>query len=200
MAEDPQDPKSKIVSIMKQAANKKEKGSSVRAGRDSIIAGRDVNINRREIERVDYVPDDRHISPEMAKKIKDRVASLVDIEVTAGSVVQRSYAKWYGALKNRFNVPSYKLIPHHLGQDALDWLAQQSAIARPKLRRADNQKWRNEHYKTIWTKSKIMGMSKADVYHIVHERIGKKINSLKRLGERDLKKLCNIINGLSQKR
>jgi len=199
MAKKDIDASEKIVNIMSRMKDKKDRDDGVVIhidGKGNAVAGRDININKREVHRVEYVPDDRHISPETAKKIQDKVKKLAEIEMTAGATSRQAYGRWYGAIKGRFDVPSYKLIPEHLGQDALDWLTQQRAIARPRLRRTDNTKWRNDHYKAIWAKSREMGMSKAEVYHVVHVRIGKRVNSLKQLGERDLKKLYNIINGM----
>ena len=193
------DKENKVVDLMKFAKGKHGTvaGDAIRVtGDKNIVVGRDININKREITRVDYSPDDRHITPVQAKAIQDKIKKMAEIEMAAGATAQQAYGRWYGALKARFNVPSYKLIPAHLGPDAIDWLAEQNAMLRPKLRRTANPLWRNEHYKAIWAKSRSMGLSKADVYHIVHTRIGKNVNSLKRLGERDLKKLYNIITGM----
>ncbi len=194
------DKKAEIIDLMKSAKSRKNpapKGKGIRVRGDSnIVVGRDININKREVTRVDYVPDDRHISVTQAKKIQDKIKDLADMEIKSGTPSQQAYAKWYAILKKRFAVPSYKLIPKHLGEDALDWLMEQKGMLRPKLRRTANQDWRNELYKGIWAKSRSMRMSKADVYYVVHERIGKKVNSLKRLGERDLEKLSNIMTGM----
>lgn len=192
--------KAEVIDLMKAARGRQkrkasDKGISIR-GDGNIVAGRDVSINKHVFERVEYAPDDRHIPPETAKRIQDRVQKLAGMETAAGMTLSQAYAKWYGALKNHFDVPSYKLIPAHLGEDAVQWLIQQGAIMRPKLRRSANPLWRNEHYKAIWAKTRAMGMSKAEVYHIVHTRIGKRVSSLKQLGERDLGKLYNIVNGM----
>jgi len=72
-------------------------------------------------------------------------------------------------------------------------MQRQVAMLRPKLRRADNPAWRNQHYKAIWAKARELGFTKDQVYALSGDRLGKTITSLKQLGERNLKSLYNII-------
>ena len=75
-------------------------------------------------------------------------------------------------------------------------MQRQLAMLRPKLRRADNPAWRNQHYKAIWSRAKELGFTEDQVYALSGDRLGKPITSLKQLGERNLKSLYNIIMGL----
>lgn len=160
------------------------------------VAGGDIHnhINQKTTVRPKIVRGSEYISSACARKIQKRVETLVKIEVEAGATNEsKLYAKYYAMLKNHFNVPSYLEIPVDQEQYAIDWLQQKKVLLRPKIRRTSNDSWRKEHYTGIWSRSKQLGISKADVYIIVRDRLGKNVVSLKSLGERDLKKLYQII-------
>jgi hypothetical protein len=154
------------------------------------------HINEKKVVRPNVVRGPEFISSAAARKIQNRVKTLVERDVAAGELggdTQKLYAKWYGKLKNFFEVPSYLEIPADREQQAIDWLQKQKVSQRPKIRRTSNDTWRNDHYTGIWARAKALGMSKADVYALVLDRLGKNVISLKKLGERDLKKLYVII-------
>lgn len=160
------------------------------------VAGGDIHnhINEKKTVRPKVVRGSEFISAAGARKIQKRVEALVKIEVESGkSDESKLYAKYYAMLKNHFNVPSYLEIPASQEQYAIDWLQQKKVLLRPKIHRTSSQTWRNDHYAGIWSRSKELGMSKADVYALVKDRLGKNVVSLKNLGERDLKSLYQII-------
>lgn len=168
------------------------------------LAGGDIHnhnyINEKKIVRPKVVRGKEYISPSCARKIQKRIETLVNMEMEAGQANKKNlFAKWHAMLKDHFNVPSYLEIPVSHEQNALDWLQQRKALLRPKIRRTSNGLWRNEHYTGIWTRSKELGMSKADVYDLVEKQLGKKVVSLKSLGERDLKQLYQMIFKLPKK-
>lgn len=166
------------------------------------VAGGDIHnhINEKKTVRPKVVRGPEYISSSGGRKIQNRIKTLVDIGVAAGQTDEsKLYAKWHSMLKNHFNVPSYLEIPASQEQYALEWLQQQKVLLRPKIRRPSNGLWRNEHYTGIWSRSKELGMSKADVYTLVQEKLGKSVVSLKNLGERDLKQLYQIIFKLPKK-
>ena len=107
-------------------------------------------------------------------------------------------AKWWTALKRTYGVTAYREIPRELGDDAIAWMKLQIARTRPKLRRTDNQSWRNELYAAIYARARELGISKGEVYAIVHDRLGKRVTSLKQLGEQNLKKLYNIMMAMER--
>jgi len=159
------------------------------------VAGGDIHnhINEKKTVRPKVVRGPEFISPAGARKIQKRVETLVKIEIESGKSDEgKLYAKYYAMLKNHFNVPSYLEIPASQEQYA-NWLQQKKVLLRPKIRRTSNQTWRNKHYAGIWSRSKQLGMSKADVYALVKEKLGKNVVSLKNLGERDLKSLYQIV-------
>ena len=201
MAEDAKNKMKEILKLVtpapKKATLRKKKGeptgSQSIVGNGNIQAGRDVFVNKRETIRNEVKPGPEHITAAQARKIQGLVEKAVSIEEAAGGDRQALFAKWWGIVKNQYNVPTYREIPAHLGDQAIAWLTQQIAIKRPKLRRTDNTSWRNEHYKAIWAKARQLGFSKGDVYALVLERIGVQVVSLTKLGEQNLKKLYNII-------
>ncbi|MDA8155605.1 MAG: hypothetical protein M0Z52_03995 [Actinomycetota bacterium] len=162
-------------------------------GDGNITAGRDVNINARVTKRYKVNPTAEHITPAQKQTIQEKLTELVDIGVIAGKSRDELFPHWWGRLKRKFRASTY----HELFQDQYDdvllWLAQQKAILRPKLRRRDNDAWRKEHYTAIWTKTRALGISKPQVYELVAIKLGKAVESLTELGERDLKKLYGII-------
>ena len=130
------------------------------------------------------------------QKIKDKIDNLAKKEIAAGMLPKKAYAIWWGTLKNRYDVTTYKEIPAHLGDEAISWLTQQAAIKRTKIRKNSKPMWRNELYKSIYAKAGELNLSKGEVYNIVYQRLGKRVSSLKQLGEQNLKKLYNIIRSM----
>jgi hypothetical protein len=184
--------KNEVIQLFSDAS--KPSGGIAVKGNGNVVAGGDVHINKREVIRPVVIPGPGSVTPAQAKKIKDGIDKLVELEFTAGDPDKaKLYKKWWGMLQKRYQVTSYKEIRADLGDEAVKWLQQLAAKNRPKLRRADNAMWRNEHYKAIWAKARNLGLSKGDVYHIVAERFGKSVTSLKSLGEQDLKKLYHIL-------
>lgn len=162
-------------------------------GNNNITAGGDVHVNRRVVQRTEFTPGPEHITQPQAKRIKDLVDNLVAKEEAGGMPASRAYAKWYGVLKDRYQVTSYKAIPAHLGESAIKWLQQQSAVKRSKIRRVDKDQWRKEHYTAIWARASEVGMSKGEVYALVESKLGKQVTSLKQLGEQALKALYDLL-------
>lgn len=189
-----------IRKILGEATPKKSprpRGSASINGSNNIMVGGnflgDVNLNVKKTVRNTIEPGPEHISNDKAKIIKDLIGELVEKDVAGGGRKAESFQKWWSLFKNRFSVTSYQLLPAHQADAAISWLKQQSALNRPKLRRTNNPKWRTELYTAIWARSKQLGLSKADVYQIVQDRLGKQVVSLKSLGEQNLKSLYTII-------
>jgi len=164
-------------------------------GNGNLVAGRDIvqNINKKTTVRTEFTPGPEHITSAMAKEIKDLVDDLVERGVASGGDQKKLYTEWWSKIKKRFNVPTYHAIPALLGESAIGWLKQQKAISRTKIRRTDNTSWRNEHYAGIKARCRDLEISKGKLLYIVEERLGKKVLSLTKLGDTDLKKLYQII-------
>lgn len=167
-------------------------GNGVAAGQ---IAGGDIHnhINERPVVKNTVIRGPEFISSAGAKKIKGRIDTLVKMDVAAGMTAKAAYGKRWGMLQDHFNVPSYLEIRADQEQQALDWLQTLKVLSRPKIRRTNNTMWRNDLYSGIYARQGETGRSKADVYQAALDLLGKKIISLKSLGERDLKALYDYI-------
>lgn len=168
---------------------------SINASGLAQAAGRDIinHHHTKTVVRPVVVRGPEYISSSGARKIQGRVDTLVKMGVASGGDQKKLYARWYKQLKDFFGVPSYLEIPAAQEQQAIDWLAQQKTLQRPKVRRAANGMWRSDLYPGIWARSKELGMAPADVYRLMAERYGVKVVSLKQLGERNLKALYDYL-------
>lgn len=203
--DDEDEKKAKIIKLIKGAKPAKPRRKPVHTGPGTVInvsasgkaqaAGRDIHnhINTRNVVRPVVMRGPEFISSAGARKIQGRIDTLVKMGVAAGGDQKKLYARWHKQLKDFFDVPSYLEIPAHQEQQAIDWLSQQKALQRPKIRRTNNAMWRGDLYPGIWARSKELGLSKADVYHLAFEKFGVKVVSLKQLGERNLKALYDHV-------
>lgn len=167
-------------------------------GNGNVQACGDININARKITRNIIKPGPEHITEKQAYKLRELVKKAVEIESKAGGEQSRLFRLWWSRIYKRFEVTSYKLIPSIRGEEAISYMQQEVAKLRPKLRRTDNEAWRNDLYAAIWSRTKELKHNKSWVYQFFEKKTGKKIESLTQLGERDLKKLHTLI--MSQKK
>jgi len=156
------------------------------------VAG-DYVENKKVVQKNIVQPDYRHIDEPTAFEVKRLIDFLAESDVLAGR--PDSHSGWYSRLYRRYRVTSYKLIPVEFGEDAIQWLRQQVPQQRSKIRRKAPDEWRQQLYKSIWTKAGRLGLEKQDVYDLALRRLSLKvpISSLKELGEQKLKKLYDII-------
>lgn len=155
-----------------------------------------INVNHHHkpsVTRNVVQPTSIHITEAQAKHLHDLVSKAVEIEMIAGGESKKMYSIWWGKVRKKYNVSSYKLIPVAHGESAIIWMQQQVAMLRPKLRRKDNELWRNEHYAAIYARWRELGYEKSSIYACVAEKLGKSVETLTALGERDLKRLYDII-------
>ena len=162
-------------------------------GDGNVVAGRDVNINRRVVKKNVIQPGPEHVSEAQKLKIRELINELSEIGVKACRAP--SHGKWWGKFYKQFKVTSYHLLPATDYEAALDWLYAQRARETPKLRRTDNQAWRNHRYRGIWARVRERGLSDEYLYALASERLGlkKPISSLTELGERNLDHLYRIV-------
>ncbi|HEQ1856981.1 TPA: hypothetical protein VEO38_000481 [Providencia alcalifaciens] len=149
-----------------------------------------INSTQRQVNKI--TPSDEHITSSQARRIQEIVNSLAEKDSASGMSKRQAFAKWYNAIRKRFDVPSYHLIPSHLGDDTIKWLQQNSAIKRKNIS-TNKQPIKNEYYAAIWARAKQLGMTKGDVYHIVNIKLNKTITSLTNLSNENIKKLYDII-------
>lgn len=165
-------------------------------GNGNVVAGRDVNINRRVVKKNVVQPGPEHVTEAQKLKIKELIGELSEIGVKAGRAP--SYGKWWNKFYKQFKVTSYHLLPAAEYDAAISWLYEQRARETPKLRRTDNQAWRNHRYRGIWARARELGMSDEQLYALATERLElkKPITSLTELGEQNLDRLYRIVMGL----
>ena len=151
------------------------------------------NLNKRVVNKNIIQPSDNAINPAQRKLIQEKISNLVAITNKNPENKRKSFAGWWNNFYKVFKVNSYAEITQDQFEDAIKWLTKQEAANRPKLRRKDNPKWRNELYAAIYARAKELGLEKEDVYAIVSEKLDKEVDSLKELGEQNLEKLHGII-------
>jgi len=192
--------KDKVVAALKkhQATPKRTRKAATAtvqsiSGNGNIQAGGDINVNTKKVQRTVVQPGPAQISEQTAFKLSELVKNAVKIECVAGGETAKCFKKWWSKIGRRYKVTSYKMIPREFADDAIAFMQQEVAKLRPKLRRRDNEAWRNSLYKGLWARARQMGMDKPAVYALCAEKIGKTVTSLTALGERDLQKLYGII-------
>lgn len=169
--------------------------------RDMLAAGGDIIYTAKHVTRTEFTPDERHITSEQATKIKDLIDELVDMDASAGKDKGRSYGMWWKMFNNEFKIATYRELPRDSFDEAMLFLRQAKARNLPKIRRKDNELWRQKHYKTIFgIAKKGMGWTDDDVHQFASEKLKKRVASLSDIGEQDLSRLARWIRAESKKR
>ncbi len=169
------------------------------SGKSSIVAGRDVSIRTERIVQKTVVQTDpgfKHISSNTtARKIQELVNEYIDIHKAAGKDTRKAAQRIWSSLKAEFNVTTYKEILVQDSDAAIQWLHTQVAMARPIIRRKAPDKWKESLFKPIYTRARVLGISKEELYQLAKNRLSltKPISSLKELKQRDLQKLHYIM-------
>lgn len=157
----------------------------------------ELNQNTTKVIRNIVQPSDSHITEEQSHTIKKLIDDIVEIVVSTsktGTTKGKYYPIWWNNLYNKFGITSYKLLPREKFSTAESWLHQQIAILRPKLRRSNNDEWKNQHYSAIYAKSKSLNLSKEELYKLVMDKLSlENITSLKDLKDSQLKKFYEKI-------
>jgi hypothetical protein len=174
---------------------------NVSKARDVLAAGRDINYTAKHVTKNEFTPDERHITSEQAVKIKKLIDELVDMDASAGKDTGRSYGMWWRMFNNEFKIPTYRELPRESFDEAMLFLRQAKARNLPKIRRKDNELWRQKHYGTIFgIAKKAMGWTEDDVHQFASTKLGKRVVSLSDLGEQDLARLARWIRAESKKK
>lgn len=178
-----------------RAHDSRKRVQQIAVGDGNYQAAGHIYVNKRDVHRIVQNPGPDHITEEQAFKIQQQIKKVAEIDLVAG---QPSYGRWQNKLKKTFKVTSYKLIAREDYPAVVTWLQQQAAILRPKLRRTDNERWRNEFNTAIYAKANELGMQKRDVYDLAEKRLKlpKPIDSLKDLGEQKLERFYRMMQQL----
>lgn len=157
------------------------------------VAGHDLITTERIVRRNTITPDDRHLTVEQ----RDRVRGLLsELAARLGGRNERGgIAAAHAMLQRRFQVTSYLLIPRQRYEEVLNFLRQQRAIHRSRLRHRDPVAYANDLYRAIFAGARELGWSGDHVYRFATEKLGLKaaVTSLKALGPIQLKRLAELI-------
>jgi hypothetical protein len=159
----------------------------------ALVAGRDIINTERHVRRVQFTPDERHITPEQGDRIRDLVEKLATR--IAGEDGKPNFGQTYGRLNKKFKVGTYRELMKEDFDAAVSYLQQQGAINRSRLRRSNPQAYRDSLYAPIWAKSKQLEWEKPVLYAFAKEKLDlkKPIDTLKKLGPIQLKHLYEFM-------
>lgn len=174
-----------------------EKNKQQIAGNNNIQIGvnhGDIIHTERIIRKIAAIPDANiHISEEQAFKIQERVNELVTMMGKVEDAPKTTlYAKVYGGFKRYFQITGYKFLPKDKFNEAMRWFDQQKVLKyRPKLKKADNDEYRKDYYKSIHAKANELKFSREELYQFINDFLKPKspISSLKELSDARLKKV-----------
>jgi len=156
------------------------------------VVGGDLIQPLKHVTKTEVKPDEQHVTSDQKKKIKD----LID-EVAvrlAGDDGNPNYRAAWGRLYDEFNVTTYHLLLAKDFDAAIQFLREQKAMSRSRLRRRDPQGYRNDFYATIHSSKDALGWTDEQVYAFAEEKLEKRpIRSLRKLGPNQLKKLAECI-------
>ena len=94
------------------------------------VAGRDIVTTERVVNRNTITPDGRHLTAGQRSQLRPRISELA--YRLAGRDARPRYAAVHAMLQERFDVPSYLLIPQERFPEARCFLQTQCAIHRQR--------------------------------------------------------------------
>ena len=138
-----------------------------------------------------------HISTTQQFKIKELVEDIAKMmDVGDG---QNYYAKLYGGLKKRYEIPKYSLLPQELFEDAIDYLKKQKNIYRRQLKNISASKFKEVTIPLIKIRCRYLGIDDNDLLNFVYLKFCKKITSIEKLSANDLDTLYSKIYNLKSR-
>lgn len=153
------------------------------SGSHNIQVSGDYITTQKVVRQVEVLHDPNlHITDEQAHHIKELVLDL------AKDNPKISYQGAYSLLYKRFKITKYSLLPREKYEEATKFLQKQIAIYRPALRKTNNEKYRNDMYKSIHARSRQLNI---DIHEYATTVLETKtpVKSLKELSDTRLKKL-----------
>lgn len=184
----------KLATLLPPPADRVSQTVRVTGHRNVVqVAGRDFIHTEKLVHRNTITPDERHLSAEQRKRIRDVAGELADR--LAGDDGEGNFAAVHRMLQRRFRVASYLLIPRSRYDEALGFLRQHRAINRPHLRGRNPVAYQNDFYRAIFAGARELGWDGEHVYRFATEKLALKslVVSLKVLGPIQLKTLAEAI-------
>lgn len=169
--------------------NKKPKlhivGSNNIVGNNNKIIKTDKIIHKPP--KIEIIYDENvHISSEQRYQIQERVKEIAILMQSGGE--QKPYPKIYGALKRRFKVATYAEIKKEDFGEAMHVLQRMHTKARNDTFKQKPSVYKASTIKNIYTRwNKIA--KKEEIYDFVEKKLGKRVDSLKKLSAEDISTL-----------
>lgn len=154
----------------------------------------DIIETKKVIKHINIIHDEKlYITDGQAKQLRDKINEIADLRSKASNEDKSKCYKYvYNELYNHYDISSYKLLPKEKFEEAIKWLDKQKAYRyRPKLRKADNEEYRKQLYKSIHSKATQLGWSSEELYSFINDYLQPKnlIKSLKEMSDARLKKV-----------
>jgi len=157
------------------------------------VAGRDLVVTARHVQRNAITPGDTHVSAEQRRRL---AALITQVAVRlAGEDGKPRFGAVHAMLQRRLGVTSYLLIPAGRFDEAAGFLKQQCAVNRAHLRRRDPAAYKTDFLRLIQARRVELGWIKPQLYAFAEQRLGLKarLTSLLSLGPRQLKTLAEAL-------
>jgi hypothetical protein len=183
-----------LAALLPPAADRVRQSVCVTGQRDLVqVAGRDLIQTERLVRRNAITPDERHLSVDQRKRIREVAGELADR--LADDEGEANFAAVHRMLQRRFQVASYLLIPRSRYDEALSFLRQHRAINRSRLRHRNPLAYQYDIYRAIFAGARELGWGGEEVYRFAAEKLALKtaVASLKTLGPVQLKTLAELI-------
>ena len=169
-------------------------------GNSNNIAGGDININinRSQKRRVEYIPQADDISPAQASKLKEIVNQIVEVERRV-SLKPKSHAAVWSVFNKAMKVTYYREIKKD------DYIKAETYLMRWKGRLQNNRIYKENEpeeakkniYKTIFSiAKKELNMTKKDIDDFIKGSFG--ADSIKDLTQEELEKLVRRFRSKKQ--
>ncbi len=158
-------------------------------GNQVKVAGRDLIVTERHVQRNTITPDERHLMHDQRSRLLPLMHDLA--ERLAGKDGEPNLAAVHRMLQRKFEVPSYLLIPRERYAEVLAFLNQRRAMRREAFNRRNPDAVRQDLFRAIFSRATELGWTRHEVYAFARERLELPvaIASLKRLGFCELRAL-----------
>lgn len=158
------------------------------------VAGGDLTVTSRLVQRNVITPDDRHLAREQRTRLRTLIHDLA--ARLGGNGGEPNPAAAHAMLQRRFDVPSYLLIPRERYGEALAYLRQQLVVRRSVLLRRDPGRFRQEVFRSIYARATELGWSREALFRFASKGgdSARLLTSLKHLDTSQLRNLADRIH------
>lgn len=162
-------------------------------GNKVLVAGRDLIQTERLIQRTGIVPDERHVTAEQREQVRAVIGELA--ARLAGEDGRPNFAAGHRMLQRRFGIASYVLLPREKFGEAMQFLKEQRAIHRSRLRQRNPVAYATDLYRAVFSRADELGWERRQVYAFAVKKLGlaKPLTSLKELGPNQVRSLLGFM-------